>query len=154
MKIKNKKKLIIIISSIVLVIAVILTIGFTSESLRQKRVINNIDEYVKNKGYVGKEADTDYVMTLTFHNSEEDKVTINFGKENNDGYYLTFKGEYNLYFDGDKLMMEVTYNVEEYEELVFKKELFNVKYTKKGEIVSLENIGENGQTSTLNYTAA
>lgn len=154
MKIKNKKRLIIIISSIVLVIAVILTIGFTSESLRQKRVINNIDEYVKNKGYVGKEAGTDYVMTLTFHNSEEDKVTINFGKENNDGYYLTFKGEYNLYFDGDKLMMEVTYNVEEYEELVFKKELFNVKYTKKGEIVSLENIGENGQTSTLNYTAA
>ena len=42
MKIKNKKRLIIIISSIVLVIAVILTIGFTSESFRQKRVINNI----------------------------------------------------------------------------------------------------------------
>lgn len=154
MKIKNKKRLIIIISSIVLVIAVILTIGFTSESLRQKRVINNIDEYVKNKGYVGKEADTDYIMTLTFHNSEEDKVTINFGKENSDGYYLTFKGEYKLYFDGDKLMMEVTYNIDEYEELVFEKELFNVKYTRKGEIISLENIGENGQTSTLNYTAA
>ena len=53
------------------------------------------------------------VSVLVFaEQAEEDKVTINFGKENSDGYYLTFKGEYNLYFDGDKLMMEVTYNVE------------------------------------------
>lgn len=152
MKRKNKKKLIIVILSIALVIAVILTIGFTSESIRQKRVINKIDAFVKNKAYVGKEAGTEYVMTLTFHNSEEDKLTINFGKENTDGYYLTFKGQYRLYFEDSKLMMEVQYDVDEFEELVFKKETFNVKYTRKGEISSLENIDELGNTSTLNYT--
>ena len=151
MKIKNKKKLIIIISSIVLAIAIILTIGFTSENSRQKRILSNIDEYVKNKAYVGQEAGTEYVMTLTFHNSDEDKLTINFGKENDQGLYLTFKGTYSLYFEGDKLMMEVTYSVEDLDELVFKKEIFNVKYTRKGEILSLENIDENGKTSTLNY---
>ena len=96
MKIKNKKKLIIIISSIVLVIAVILTIGFTSESFRQKRVINNINDYVQNKSFVGPEAGTDYVMTLAFHKTDEQKVTINFGKDNDNGYYLTFKGQYRL----------------------------------------------------------
>lgn len=154
MKIKNKKRLIIIISSIVLVIAVILTIGFTSESFRQKRVINNINDYVQNKSFVGPEAGTDYVMTLAFHKTDEQKVTINFGKENDNGYYLTFKGNYRLYFEEDKLMMEITYNVEQLENLVFKKEIFNVKYTRKGEISSLENIDEKGATSTLNYTVA
>ena len=154
MKIKNKKRLIIIISSIVLVIAVILTIGFTSESFRQKRVINNINEYVQNKSFVGPEAGTEYVMTLTFHETDEQKLTINFGKENSNGYYLTFKGQYRLYFEGDKLMMEVTYGVEELDQLTFKKETFNVKYTRKGEVSSFENIDEKGATSTLNYTVA
>ena len=83
------------------------------------------------------------------YNQEENKLTINFAKENSGSYYLTFKGNYTLYFDGESLMMEVTYSVEELDELVFKKEKFNVKYNKKGEITSLINIDEKGQTSTL-----
>ena len=50
--------------------------------------------------------------------------------------------------------MEITYNVEQLENLVFKKEIFNVKYTRKGEVSSFENIDEKGATSTLNYTVA
>lgn len=150
MKRKNKKKILIIVAlSIVLVVGVILTIGFTSESARQKRVLNNVDTYLKSKAYYGKEAGTEYAMTLTFHNTEEDKLTINFAKENSGSYYLTFKGSYRLYFDGDKLKMEVSYSVDELDELKFKKELFNVNYNRKGEITSLTNVDDKGQTSVL-----
>jgi hypothetical protein len=149
MKKKSYKKLIIIICAIVLVVGVVLTIGFISEANRQERVLRKVEEYVDGKGFYGKEAGTEYVMTLTFHENTENKLTINFAKENSGSYYLTFKGNYTLYFDGESLMMEVTYSVEELDELVFKKEKFNVKYNKKGEITSLINIDEKGQTSTL-----
>lgn len=150
MKRKNKKKIVIIvILSILLVVGGILLIGFTSESSRQKRVITNIDSYLKNKSYYGKEAGTEYVMTVTFHNTEEDNLTINFAKENSGSYYLTFKGTYQLYFEGDKLKMEISYSAEQLEEFTFKKELFNVNYNRKGEITSLTNVDEEGKTSVL-----
>lgn len=149
MKKKNKKKLIIIISSIVLTIALIVSIGFISESIRQKNVINNIDEYVKNKSYVGKEAAGEYVLTLTFHNTEDAKLTINFGKENENGYYLTFKGTYELYFENSKLKMRVTYKGEGIADLDYEDEIFNVGYNRDGEITQLANIGKDGSTSTF-----
>ena len=146
---KTIKIMSIIAASIVVVVGSILLIGYFSESKRQERVLNKVDLFVKSKGFVGKEAGSDYAMTLTFHNTEEDKLTINFAKENEGQYYLTFKGTYRLYFEEDKLMMEVVYAADGLSELVFQSEIFNVKYNKKGEITSLINIDDKGQTSTF-----
>ena len=74
MKKKSYKKLIIIICAIVLVVGVVLTIGFISEANRQERVLRKVEEYVDGKGFYGKEAGTEYVMTLTFHENTENKL--------------------------------------------------------------------------------
>ena len=74
---------------------------------------------------------------------------INFAKENSGSYYLTFKGEYRFYFEGETLMLEVKYSADQLDELQFKSESFSVNYNRKGEITALINIDEKGAKSTL-----
>ena len=149
MKKKNRKKLIIIVSSIVLFIGIVLAIGFISEANRQENIIGKVSNYVQDKAYYGKEADSDYVMTLTFHKNTENKLTVNFGKESIQDVYYTFKGTYKLYFKNSQLYMDVDYYADALDDLNFKKETFKINYKRNGDITQLVNLGEEGQTSTF-----
>lgn len=112
--------------------------------------LTKVNEYLKNKEYVGKEAGTDYIMTLIFHDGDEPQLTIKFYKENNSKYYLTFNGSYHLYFDDDKLMLEVKYHAEGLPEIEMKKEIFIVEYLENYKVDYLKNIDESDNTSILN----
>ena len=148
MRKNNKKLLTTIIIVAAIIIGTILIIGFTSEGIRQNRVIDKVHEQIIGKLYYGKEAGTNYYITLVFDVEKEDSVKINFAKEENKDYFLTFKGTYELYFEGRNLMLEVSYEAEDME-FTFQKEMFRINYDRSSNVTALTNIGPKGETSNL-----
>jgi hypothetical protein len=148
MRNNNKKLLTTIIIVVAVIIGTILIIGFTTEGIRQERVIDKVHDQIIGKLYYGKEASTDYYMTLVFDFEKEDSVKINFATEENKEYFLTFKGTYELYFEGRNLMLEISYEAEDMD-YTFQTEKFRINYDRSSNVTALTNIGPKGETSNL-----